>query len=253
MSITTANPAFGLGSTAIAGLPATDQRGLPRVVAGQVDAGAYEIQAATPSVSPVGVTFSPNGQNVTLTASVSAPGTPSVNEGHVTFTVAGVTGVGAVSGGQATATLTLPAGLAPGAYGISAVYTDNSPDPGNFRSGSGAGTLTVGAAPTTTAASTTTKVLSVQRVGPFGLMEKVTVLVLDAAGNPVSGGSVTIHDGVLSQTVNLGGDSASATFSPDLLTWLIDLFLSHDVTATFSGTANDQGSSSATFVAPAGA
>jgi hypothetical protein len=227
------------------GLPATDQRGFARTVNGQVDAGAFQIQAGVPAVSDVGVTFSPNGQNVTLTASVTSTSGP-VNEGHVAFSVAGVSGVAAVSGGSASGQLTLP-GLGAGPYAISAAYFDSlPPDPGHFRDGSGAGTLTVNAAPTTTT------VVSVSRVGLFGLMEKVTVKVLDAAGNPVSGGSVTITDGALSQTVDLSGGTATATFSPSVLVLILDAFFSHNVTAAFGGTANDLGSTSATFVAAPG-
>jgi hypothetical protein len=99
-------------------------------------------------------------------------------------------------------------------------------------------------------AGATTTVVSVSRVGPFGLMEQVTVQVLDAAGNPVNGGSVTITDGGLSQTVNVNGGSASATFSPSLWNWLMDFFVSHNVSAAFGGTASDQGSSGTLVAAP---
>jgi hypothetical protein len=234
---------------------------LPRLVNGQVDAGAFQVQAAIPSVSDLSTDFSPDGQVVTLTASLSSPAGP-VNEGHVTFTVAGVSAVSSVSGGSASTQLTLPAGLTPGAYTIAAAYTDDSSDPGNFRDAAGFGTLSVQPASSsvsggvssssldsTPAASTTTKIISVTKVGPFGLQREVTVQVLDAAGNPVNGGSVTISNGKQSQTVGVSGGKASAIFNPGLLELWWDFLFGYTLAASFGGTSTDPASSGSLHIA----
>jgi hypothetical protein len=44
MALEAGSPAINAGAPDIAGLPATDQRGLPRVVGGRVDIGAFEVQ-----------------------------------------------------------------------------------------------------------------------------------------------------------------------------------------------------------------
>jgi uncharacterized repeat protein (TIGR01451 family) len=79
--------------------------------------------ASTTTAFNVGVTYSPSGQNVTLTANVtSTAGT--VNGGTVTFSVAGFANApsGTVTNGAASATLTLPAGLVVGSYAITATF-----------------------------------------------------------------------------------------------------------------------------------
>src|SRR5262249_61552539 len=66
------SPALGAGSTANA--PATDQRGLPRVVDGLIDIGAYQTQAIAPSITQQPTSQSVNaGQSATF--SVTATGT----------------------------------------------------------------------------------------------------------------------------------------------------------------------------------
>ncbi len=89
--------------------------------------------------------FSSAAQNVTLSASVSS--TPTVNEGTVTFTVldssdavVGTATSGAVSGGVASVSYALPAGLPAGPYTIDASYADPA---GGFGPSSATGTLTV--------------------------------------------------------------------------------------------------------------
>jgi hypothetical protein len=47
MALTASSPAFGVGNPKISGLPATDQRGLPRLVHGRLDLGAFEVQPLT--------------------------------------------------------------------------------------------------------------------------------------------------------------------------------------------------------------
>jgi hypothetical protein len=50
MAVSPNTPAFGTGNAHASGLPATDQRGLPRVVGGQLDLGAFENQRVLSSV-----------------------------------------------------------------------------------------------------------------------------------------------------------------------------------------------------------
>jgi hypothetical protein len=126
-------------------VPAADQRGAPRVVNGLLDLGAFQIQAGLPSVSNVTATFSPNSQTITVSATVSAATSAStsapVNEGSVTFSVAGLSAATAVSNGTASTTLTLPGGFAPGSYTLAGTFVDDAK--ANFRSGTGSATLPV--------------------------------------------------------------------------------------------------------------
>ncbi len=86
--------------------------------------------ATTTTAANAPVTFSASSQPVTLTATVTSQGGGTVNGGTVTFTVFnGSTQVGTpavsgtVSGGNASATYTLPAGTAVGTYSIHAAYS----------------------------------------------------------------------------------------------------------------------------------
>jgi hypothetical protein len=56
MSLTRSSPAFGAGDTNVAGLPSTDQRGLPRTVGGRLDLGAFELQPLAAPAPPSGQT-----------------------------------------------------------------------------------------------------------------------------------------------------------------------------------------------------
>jgi len=99
---------------------------------------------------------SPNAQTVKLNATVSVTSNLSaqVNEGTVTFTVKngqtiiGTPVQGTVSGGTASASFSLPAGLALGSYTLTVSYSDshgNITDSGNTNA-----TLTVGTVPAIT-------------------------------------------------------------------------------------------------------
>ncbi|MGA7521091.1 MAG: MBG domain-containing protein [Acidobacteriaceae bacterium] len=92
--------------------------------------------------------YSASAQDVTLTATVTAPGVADVNEGTVAFTVQGTTGGTVASptvvNGAASVTYVIPAGQAAGPYTIQAAYTDAS---GNFGSSTDTThTLTIGLA-----------------------------------------------------------------------------------------------------------
>jgi hypothetical protein len=93
--------------------------------------GALTIQVATSVVTVtnsanLAVTDSFVGQTVTVSATVSSSNGGVVNQGSVTFSLPGVTPVTVAvnAAGQATATLTLPSGLAPGSYTLTASYAD---------------------------------------------------------------------------------------------------------------------------------
>jgi len=83
--------------------------------------------ATTTAAATVSTSYSASSQTVALSATVTSPAVP-VNEGSVTFTVlSGSTVIGTpvtanVVNGAASATYTLPAGLADGIYTIQAAY-----------------------------------------------------------------------------------------------------------------------------------
>jgi hypothetical protein len=72
------------------------------------------------------VTDSFVGQTATVSATVSSSNGGGVNQGSITFALPGVTPVTVAvnTAGQATALLTLPSGIAPGSYPLTASYAD---------------------------------------------------------------------------------------------------------------------------------
>jgi hypothetical protein len=153
-------------------------------------------------------TFSNGGtQQVTLSATVTTPIGDAVNEGTVTFNVAGLsTGPVTVNGsGVATTTLTLPSALAGGSYPISATYADSTND---FAGVSGSATLTVAAAPTQTAITST----AVTATFDNGSSQQVTLTAnVTSTGNTVTSGNVTFSVGGVTGTGAVSGGTASAT------------------------------------------
>jgi hypothetical protein len=86
---------------------------------------------------------------------------------------------------------------------------------------------------TTGTADTTVTVTGVTDSYTFkGQKETVTVRVVDANGNPVNGGQVTITDNGVSKTVGVSGGSASATFTFGLFHENPN---AHGIDAVFSG------------------
>jgi hypothetical protein len=124
------SPVLGAGNADIPGLPSVDQNGQPRP-ASNPDDGAVQTQSTTSTrittLSASSTYNSSTPQTVTLSALVSSGG-HTVNEGSVTFAVAGtsLTATGFVNNGAATATLTLPAGFSAGNYSFSASYSDSN-------------------------------------------------------------------------------------------------------------------------------
>jgi hypothetical protein len=94
-----------------------------------LNSGTLTVNAASTTTTitstNVSIPFNSNiPQSVLLSASVASTTGGTVSEGSVTFTVGTLTATGNVSGGIATATLTLPAGIASGNYLIQASYAD---------------------------------------------------------------------------------------------------------------------------------
>jgi hypothetical protein len=126
-------------------------------------------------------------QFLPVSATVNAPGQPPVTGGAVTFTLdlgngQTVAAIGLVSGGSAAATLTVPAGLAAGTYGLSASYGPTA----NFGPSSDIShhltvTGTSSSSPSSSSSITGTASSFTVSSGFFG----VTVQAFDSSGNQV--------------------------------------------------------------------
>jgi hypothetical protein len=213
---------------------------------GVFDYGPSTAPTGSLTVNPAPTTVdvsNPNGafnpsttQQVTLTATVTSTGGV-VSEGNVTFTVAGHTATVAVNAaGQASTTLTLPAGFAAGAYTISASYDDIPSSSGTvlFASGQGSGTLTVNAAATQTAI--TSPNLSVGFNSSKSTQETLSASVTTSLG-AINEGVVTFSVGTLSVqgTVLNGMATATLTLPAGFAAG------TYAIGATYSDTSNNHG------------
>jgi hypothetical protein len=169
--------------------------------------------STTTLASNASIIFSPNAQNVPLTATVTSPA-GTVNEGSVTFevlqgsTLIGTATANNVSNGSVSVAYALPAGTPVGTYTIVASYHDSQ---GNFKDSSdNTHTLIVSAASTTTTASdasptystsTQNVLLTASVTSPSGTVNEGTVtfkvlqgstLFGTATANNVSNGSVSV-------------------------------------------------------------
>jgi hypothetical protein len=184
------SPAIGHGAPAGPGVPTTDQRGFPRPTAGQVDAGAFQMQNTAVAVSPATAVFGPAPQMVTLIATVTDNGLPqALARGAVAFTVVipggtNLTASAAIDAtDEASVQVTLPAGLAAGAYTIDAAYSDSS---AAFGPSSGSSTLTVQAATPQVAVNNVAITFSAKAAQTVTLTATIT-----SSGQPVGEGSVS--------------------------------------------------------------
>ena len=134
MALQAGSPAVGAGvsNSGIGLVPTTDQRGAPRP-ANSIDIGAFQTQSQPPqallptsvSLTQVLVTPTLSSEAVTLTAQVSSPG-GTVNQGTVTFSLAGHTAVTPVNAnGLATAQVSLPGLTTAMPLTIGVSYSDN--------------------------------------------------------------------------------------------------------------------------------
>ncbi|HZS46659.1 MAG TPA: choice-of-anchor Q domain-containing protein [Blastocatellia bacterium] len=118
MALLPGSPAIDNGNNT--GAPATDQRGVARPQGAKVDSGAYEFRAN--SAISIGSSLNPstNGQNVTLTATVTPIGTAGTPGGSVQFSDGGTPiGIANVTAGTATFSTTA---LSIGSHSINALY-----------------------------------------------------------------------------------------------------------------------------------
>ncbi|MBV9406391.1 MAG: Ig-like domain repeat protein, partial [Acidobacteriaceae bacterium] len=198
-----------LGSPVTSGSVSGGSAGATYVIPGGVGAGSYTINAVyngsssfssssdnthfltvggaatNVSANSVSVTYSPNAQNVTLSATVtSAAG--AVNAGTVTFTiltpVATAVTSNTVSNGTTAVTYSLPGGTAVGSYTIQAVYNGG----GNFT-----GSYDVAHAATVTGAATSTTAGNVS-ISYSASTQNVTLSAnVTSAAGIVNGGTVT--------------------------------------------------------------
>ena len=166
----------------------TDQRGVPRPQGSGCDIGAYEAATMTTSTVAAAASIADTDATVTLSATVTVPtcavpnndcGT--VDQGTVTFHITdsssnpvGTDVSGNVTGGSASADWTVPSGLAPGSYTITASYHD--PD-GIYTDSQGTNTLTV-----TVPASTARATLTV--ISPFSPSIIASVRTGSGGGTP---------------------------------------------------------------------
>ena len=168
------------------------------------------------------------GQNVTLTAYVTAVNGVTVNEGRVKFTVGNATSVYAnVTNGTATFNWTIPSGWSVGFYDIIADYQGT----GNFTESSGNSTLNVTPTPTST---------TIDSVANFaGQNVTLAAHVKDHYGNNVKEGLVKFTvNGVILGPVNVINGMTT-------LNWTIPVNWStgfYEILAEYLGTGNYIGS-----------
>jgi hypothetical protein len=182
------------------------------------------------SVNTLIVGFNASAQQMTLTAKVTSPNGGAVNEGTVTFTVAGQTLSAGVSNGVASAVLVLPGGFASGTFPIVANYTDalNGNGVANYGGSGATGDLVV--APAASATSITSVQLA---TGAGGLVETITAQVSGPIG-PVNAGVVTF---------NVAGTSVQGSVSNGIATASLTVTSAQagstqSITATFGGGGN---------------
>lgn len=162
--------------------------------------------ATTTTASDSSVTYSPDNQNLTLTAGVTSGGVK-VSEGVVTFTV--TTGgatlgtvMAPVASGQASGSLVLPAGTIVGTYTVTANYGEGSP--GNYDSSSSNATLTVGKA---------TPHISWDDPGEIAYGTPLSAAQLDA--NTTVAGSFKYSPRLGTVLASGDGQELTVTFTPD--------------------------------------
>jgi hypothetical protein len=155
-----------------------------------------------------------------LHATIVSPNGGPVNEGTVTFSLAGVQTTVPVSNGIADVALNLPAGLAAGNYTLAASFVDNANANHAFNLGtaSGTGTLSITPASTQTAVSSATitagggsqaLTLNATVTSPRGPVNEGTVTIT-VAGQAVT---AAVHGGVAVGVLSLPGGMAAGHYT----------------------------------------
>jgi hypothetical protein len=233
------SPAIDRGVN-LASLPATDERGLLRIVGGTVDAGADEYQP--PATSTLLSTSGPVvfGTPLTLTAMVAAQTTGNPVTGTVTFSLDAMPlGTGTISNGKATLTITPTlATFVPGSHVLTAAYGGDA----NF-------TLSMATQNVTAPLAATMTTLSVSSPIAYGSPVTITATVAGPVAGTTPTGTVTFSiDGVAQMPVTLSGGMATFSFTPTVATFKP---VNHTVTVAYSGSTTFASSTSApTTIAP---
>ncbi len=237
--------------------PATDQRGLPRLVNGAIDIGATEDQViftGSPSVTSVQeggtITYTltvTNGEgapiDVTLTDVI--PADTSYDPGSASGTGWTITGPSASNNNTLTATTT----LAPGATATLTFSVTVAPNAGNTtihnsasinwtgNDASGTPSVLMNTTVTGGQSSTTTSLTSSANPAQYGQPVTFTAVVRASSGTPT--GTVTFEDGNTVLGTAALDYNGVATFTISTLS-----LGSHSITAVYSGDSNDLGSTS---------
>ena len=234
--------------------------------------------AVTVTVSPAttstaatstSATFSPDGQTVPLSATVSS-GAGTVDEGTETFTIlSGTTAIGAavtvnVDNGTASASYVLPAGTSAGTYTIQAVYNGTADFVGSTDTSQ---SLTVSPAATSTAAASTsaplstasqTVPLSASVTSSAGTVDEGTETFTILSGTTAIGAAVTVNvdNGTASASYDLPAGTPAGTYTIEAVyngtaDFVGSTDTSHSLTvssaATSAPTSTAAASTSATF------
>jgi uncharacterized repeat protein (TIGR01451 family) len=237
--------------------PATDQRGLPRLVNGAIDIGATEDQViftGSPSVTSVQeggtITYTltvTNGEgapiDVTLTDVI--PADTSYDPGSASGTGWTITGPSASNNNTLTATTTLD----PGATATLTFSVTVAPNAGNTtihnsasinwtgNDASGTPSVLMNTTVTGGQSSTTTSLTSSANPAQYGQPVTFTAVVRASSGTPT--GTVTFEDGNTVLGTAALDYNGVATFTISTLS-----LGSHSITAVYSGDSNDLGSTS---------
>jgi hypothetical protein len=196
MAIPASSPAFGAGQLVV--LLATDQRGLPRLDAGRLDLGAFEVETTSSTfvldnAAQLG-TFQGNVSTTILGHATVTSGNQPVPGGQVALTLVNTSGATVATSfafglinGTTPVTLIAPNGIPAGDYTLRLDYTDPS---GAYAGSSSTSRLTVGPAATAIA------LINLPSI-PYGNGAEQTVTL---TAN-VSGGALNVDSGNVTFTV----------------------------------------------------
>jgi hypothetical protein len=176
---------------------------------GSNGSGTLSVNTAATQVGVfnLSTTFSTGPQAMTVTAVISSAQGGTVNEGTVTFTVAGQTLHANVSGGVASAVLTLPANFAAAAYAINANYIDPTNTNGtvNYAPAAGSASLVVNPA------GTQVRITGINLAAGGGSVTETVTAQVNGPNGPLTGGTVTFNVGGIQVQAGVSGGVATAS------------------------------------------